>query len=183
MNLKQIHYSWKPILYELNTDAFLYFKNEVLPREKYYPEANKVFRVFSMPVSAIKVVVLGTFVTKHWYVSKTKGEEKGVFYLPLSLTQGAETDHTEYWEPFIKKVIYFISKSNATLWILPTLEAQRFAANLPVKTIFNVLNYDDKTIHQIPINVDYNYVFKGKFINTEHINILLERLGRETINW
>ena len=179
MNLKQIHYSWKPILYELNTDAFLYFKNEVLPREKYYPEADKVFRVFSMPVSAIKIVVIGLW--KHPNIREL--EKQGLFWLPTSLTSGVDVNHTEYWEPFIKKVIYFISKSNATLWILPTLEAQRFAANLPVKTIFNVLNYDDKTIHQIPINVDYNYVFKGKFINTEHINILLERLGKETINW
>lgn len=179
MNLKQIHYSWKPILYELNTDAFLYFKNEVLPREKYYPEADKVFRVFSMPVSAIKIVVIGSW--KHPNIKEL--EKQGLFWLPTSLTSGVDVNHTEYWEPFIKKVIYFISKSNATLWILPTLEAQRFAANLPVKTIFNVLNYDDKTIHQIPINVDYNYVFKGKFINTEHINILLERLGKETINW
>lgn len=179
MNLKQIHYSWKPILYELNTDAFLYFKNEVLPREKYYPEADKVFRVFSMPVSAIKIVVIGSW--KHPNIREL--EKQGLFWLPTSLTSGVDVNHTEYWEPFIKKVIYFISKSNATLWILPTLEAQRFAANLSVKTIFNVLNYDDKTIHQIPINVDYNYVFKGKFINTEHINILLERLGRKTINW
>ena len=179
MKLKQIHYSWKPILYELNTDAFLYFKNEVLPREKYYPEADKVFRVFSMPVSAIKIVVIGSW--KHPNIREL--EKQGLFWLPTSLTSGVDVNHTEYWEPFIKKVIYFISKSNATLWILPTLEAQRFAANLPVKTIFNVLNYDDKTIHQIPINVDYNYVFKGKFINTEHINILLERLGKETINW
>lgn len=179
MNLKQIHYSWKPILYELNTDAFLYFKNEVLPREKYYPEADKVFRVFSMPVSAIKIVVIGSW--KHPNIKEL--EKQGLFWLPTSLTSGVDVNHTEYWEPFIKKVIYFISKSNATLWILPTLEAQRFAANLPVKTIFNVLNYDDKTIHQIPINVDYNYVFKGKFINTEYINILLERLGKETINW
>ena len=151
MNFNHIHYSWKPLLREFNTDAFLYFKNEVLPKEKYYPEADKVFRVFSM--------------------------------LPVSLTQGVDVDHTEYWEPFIKKVVYFISKSNPTIWIMPTTEAQRFTANLPVKSIFNVLRYDDSLINQIPINVDYNYVFKGIYVNTEHINILLKRLGKETINW
>jgi hypothetical protein len=79
--------------------------------------------------------------------------------------------------------VYFIAKSNPTLWLLPTIEAQKFTANLPVKSIFNVLRYDDSTIHQIPINVDYNYVFKGKFVNTEHVNILLGKLGKETINW
>jgi uracil-DNA glycosylase len=179
MNLNNIHYSWKPILNELNTDAFLYFKNEVLPKEKYYPEADKVFRVFSMPVSDIKIVVLGQWKHPH---SRPK-QLQGIFWLPVSLTQGAETEHKEYWEPFIKKVVYFIARSNPTLWLLPTTEAQKFAANLPVKSIFNVLRYDDSTIHQIPINVDYNYVFKGIYVNTEHVNILLGKLGKETINW
>jgi uracil-DNA glycosylase len=180
MNFNHIHYSWKPVLSEFNTDAFLYFKNEVLPREKYYPEADKVFRVFSMPVSEIKVVVIGPWNLR----TLTKPKElQGIFWLPISLTQGAETEHNQYWEPFIKKVVYFIAKSNPTLWLLPTIEAQRFAANLPVKSIFNVLRYDDSTIHQIPVNVDYNYVFKGIYVNTKHINILLEKLGKETINW
>jgi uracil DNA glycosylase len=179
MNFNHIHYSWEPLLREFNTDAFLYFKNEVLPKEKYYPEADKVFRVFSMPVSAIKIVVIGP-----WKHPNVRGLEKqGLFWLPVSLTQGVDVDHTEYWEPFIKKVVYYIARSNSTLWLLPTTEAQKFAANLPVKSIFNVLRYDDSTIHQIPINVDYNYVFKGKFVNTEHVNILLKRLGRDTINW
>jgi uracil DNA glycosylase len=179
MNFKHIHYSWKPILSEFNTDAFLYFKNELLPREKYYPEADKVFRVFSMPVSAIRIVVIGSW--KHPNVREL--EKQGLFWLPVSLTSGVDVDHTEYWEPFIKKVVYYIARSNSTLWLLPTTEAQKFAANLPVKSIFNVLRYDDSTIHQIPINVDYNYVFKGKFVNTEHVNILLKRLGKDTINW
>jgi len=179
MNFNHIHHSWKPLMSEFNTDAFLYFKNEVLPREKYYPDADEVFRVFSMPVSSIKVVVIGTW--KH--PTLRFAEMQGLFSLPISLTQGADTDHREYWEPFIKKVVYFIAKSNPTLWLLPTIEAQKFAANLPVKSIYNVLRYDDSTIHQIPINVDYNYVFKGKFVNTEHVNILLGKLGKETINW
>jgi uracil-DNA glycosylase len=179
MNFNHIHHSWKPLMSEFNTDAFLYFKNEVLPREKYYPDADEVFRVFSMPVSSIKVVVIGTW--KH--PTLRFAEMQGLFSLPISLTQGADTDHREYWEPFIKKVVYFIAKSNPTLWLLPTIEAQKFAANLPVKSIYNVLRYDDSTIHQIPINVDYNYVFKGIYVNTEHVNILLKRLGRETINW
>ena len=179
MNFKLIHHSWAPLLSEFNTDAFLYFKNEVIPREKYYPEADKVFRVFSMPVSEIKMVVIGSW--KHPNIRKL--EKQGLFWLPISLTSGVDVDHTEYWEPFIKKVVYFIAKSNPTIWLLPTTKAQRFSANLPVKSIFNVLRYDDETIHHIPINVDYNYVFKGTCINEEHINILLKKLGRQTINW
>lgn len=181
MNTNLIHFSWKPILRELNTEDFLYFKTEILPKEKYYPEADKVFRVFSMPVSDIEVVILGPWKTLEHPDKILK--HKGIFWLPLSLTQGADTEHDQYWEPFIKKAIYFIAKSNPSLWIFPTIKAQRFTANLPVKSIFNVLNYDDKTIHQIPLNVDYNYVFKGKYINTKHINILLILLAKNSINW
>lgn len=174
MNFNLIHFSWKPILSEFNTDAFLYFKNEILPKEKYYPESNEVFRIFSIPVTDIKIVIVG-----NWkQASINELHTKDIFWLPISLTQGVDIDHTEYWEPFIKKVVYFIAKSNPTLWLLPTIKAQRFTANLPVKSIFNVLKYDDETIHQIPLNVDYNYVFKGKFINTNHINILLNKLGK-----
>lgn len=180
MNFKLIHYSWKPLLSEFNTDAFLYFKNEVLPKEKYYPEADEVFRVFSMPVSEIRVVVIGPWLLQTVFKEK---EPEGTFWLPISLTQGADTEHDEYWEPFIKKVIYFIARSNPAIWVLPTTKAQRFTANLPAKSIFNVLKYDENTIHQIPLNVDYNYVFKGLYINTKHINIILEKLGKKSINW
>ena len=61
---------------------------------------------------------------------------------------------------------------------MPTTKSQSYTANLPAKTIFNVMKYDDETIHQIPINVDYNYVFKGIYINLKHINILLKKRGR-----
>ena len=179
MNQKHIHNSWEPVLRELNTDAFLYFKNEVLPKEKYYPEADKVFRVFSTPVYDIKVVVVGP-----WKHPNIRTDNYGVFWLPLSLTQGAENDHNEYWEPFIKKVIFFIAKSNPCIWVMPTTKSQSFTANLPVKSIFNVIRYDDETINQIPLSVDYNYVFKGIFINLKHINILLKKRNKkELINF
>ena len=171
MNFNSIHYSWRPLLSEFNTDAFLYFKNEVLPKEKYYPEAQEVFRVFSMPMSEIKVVVIAR-------EEASPILQEGLFFLRMSLTYGADTDHSEYWEPFIKKVIYFIARSNPCIWLLPTTKSQGYTANLPAKTIFNVMRYDDETIHQIPINVDYNYVFKGTFINLKHINILLKKRGK-----
>jgi uracil DNA glycosylase len=180
MDMTIIHYSWKPLLKEFNTEEFLYFKNEVLPQEKYYPEASEVFRVFSMPLSEIKMVTL----LNHVLISgKERGMEEGVFNLPLALTEGVSQDHSEYWEPFIKKVIYFIAKNHPCIWLLPTTKAQRFSANLPVKTIYNVLKYDDETIQHIPLNVNYNYVFKGININPLHINILLEKKGLQKINW
>lgn len=171
MNFNSIHYSWRPLLSEFNTDAFLYFKNEVLSKEKYYPEAQEIFRVFSMPVSEIKVVLIVR-------EEASPIVQEGLFCLKMSLTYGATTDHSDYWAPFIKKVIYFIARSNPCIWLLPTTKSQSYTANLPAKTIFNVMKYDDETIHQIPINVDYNYVFKGTFINLKHINILLKNLGK-----
>jgi uracil-DNA glycosylase len=172
MNVNHIHFSWKPLLRELNTDTFLYFKNEVLPKEKYYPESSEVFRVFSMPVSQIKIVVIGP-----WKGSDSeKIQTKDIFWLPFSFTQGAELDHTPYWENFIKKIVFFIAKSKPAIWVLPTIKSQSFTANLPVKSIFNVISYNDKTINEIPINVDYNYIFKGKFINIDHINVVLKKL-------
>jgi uracil DNA glycosylase len=180
MNFKIIHPSWSPLLKEFNTDAFLTFKNEILVKEKYYPEADEVFRVFSMPLADIRLV---TILNNFRIMNIEKPIEQGVFFLPVTLTEGADIDHTEYWEPFIKKVIYFIARNHPCLWVLPTIKSQSYAANLPVKTIFNVMKYDDQTIHQIPINVDYNYVFKGVNINYTHINTLLEKLGKQKINW
>jgi uracil DNA glycosylase len=164
---------------EFNTDAFLYFKNELLPQEKYYPEADEVFRVFSMPVYSIRVVIVGRFKQ----LDLAPKDIEGVFRLPISLTQGADTDHTEHWEPFIKKVIYFIAKTNSCIWVLPTTEAQRFTANLPSKSIFNVLRYTDDSIQGIPTSVDYNYIFKGKYVNLDHINVILKKLRKKIINW
>lgn len=181
MNFKNIHYSWVPLGREFNTDAFLTFKNEILPREKYYPEADKVFRVFSMPLSDIKVVRIIDFTPKTEEAYSLSKE--GVFILPLALTEGVSQNHSEYWEPFIIKVVYYIAKNNPCIWLFPTIKAHRFAANLPVKTIFNVLEYTDETIHQIPINADYNYVFKGLHINSSHINTLLKKKGLQKINW
>ncbi len=171
MNFKHIHHSWKPLLSEFNTDAFLYFKNEVLPKEKYYPEADEVFRVFSMPVSEIKVVVIAR-------EEASPILQEGLFFLRISLTCGVDTNHREYWDPFIKRVIYFIARSNPCIWLMPTTKSQGYIANLPIKTIFNVIKYTDETIHQIPISVDYNYVFKGIYINFKHINILLKKRGK-----
>jgi hypothetical protein len=124
-----------------------------------------------MPVSEIKVVVIAR-------EEASPILQEGLFFLRMSLTYGATTDHSGYWEPFIKKVIYFIARSNPCIWLLPTTKSQGYTANLPAKTIFNVMKYDDETIHQIPVNVDYNYVFKGTFINLKHINILLKKLGK-----
>jgi uracil-DNA glycosylase len=58
--LDRIHSSWEPLLHYLNQESFLHFKYEILPNILYYPEdRNNIFRVFSMPLQDIKVVILG----------------------------------------------------------------------------------------------------------------------------
>lgn len=177
MNYSKIHFSWEPLKKEFNTDSFLYFKNEILTNEKYYPDADEVFRVFSMPISEIKVVVLDS------NKKEEKLEKQGVFFLPLTLTKGADIEHKSYWEPFIKKVIYFISKSNPSIWVSTSKEAEKFLMVLPRKTILNVKGYDDETIKLIPVNSAFNYVFTEKYIDFRYINILLKKKGKQKINW
>lgn len=175
MNLNTIHYSWKPLLREFSTDAFLLFKNKILRENKYYPESNEVFRIFSMPLYEIQVVMIDK-------IYDPKLSEQGAFILPLSFTRGVGIDHTIFWEPFIKKVVFLIAKYHSCIWLLGSTKAQAFTANMPVSTIFNVQGYDDSTIHLIP-NAYYNYVFKGKYINLEYVNIILSKRGQKTINW
>lgn len=54
-----IHESWRPLFTEFYKEEFLYFQHEIIPNISYYPEAINIFRVFSVPVSSIKVVILG----------------------------------------------------------------------------------------------------------------------------
>ena len=54
-----IHPDWDFIKGLLNTEPLLTLKNEILPNVKYYPAKENIFKVFEMPLSSIKVVVLG----------------------------------------------------------------------------------------------------------------------------
>lgn len=234
----KIHFSWHPLIKrELSTEAFLTFRNEILPNMLYYPEKLNIFRVFCMPVTDIKVVILGqdpyhgpgqanglSFAVnsnipmppslriiqnelgdevdwqreswrtlEHW-------EEQGVFLLNTALTveSAKPGSHLAYWEDFTKKVIYFIGYHNPCIWMLWGQKAQRFVANLPAKTIFDVRGYDDKTIKQIPNNSDYNYILRAAhpaaeayksnagFIGCNHFkfaNEILSLQGQKSINW
>ena len=58
--LDSIHPSWKPLLYLLSEEFLLDFKDNVLQNERFYPEPELIFKVFSMPLSDIKIVILGT---------------------------------------------------------------------------------------------------------------------------
>lgn len=241
MNLSVIHPSWQPVLSCLNQEAFLTFKNEILPNTLYYPEAQHIFRVFCMPLSQIKVVILGSgpypvpqqssglaFATKEGirtpaslkiiqkeldnlglagnssllksWSSLEHWQEQGVFLLNIALTveSGNPGSHEVYWEDFIKRVIYFIGSKQPCIWLLWGHKAQRFAVNLPAKSVFRVQGYDRETIKQIPISEDYNYVLKAEhpgseafktdagFLNCNHflyVNEILSRKREKIINW
>lgn len=56
-----IHQSWYPFLqpvFDHNPSLWL-LKSRVLPSCNFYPEPQNIFRVFSMPIPSIKVVILG----------------------------------------------------------------------------------------------------------------------------
>lgn len=55
-----IHESWHPYLSDIfQTEEIKYINYQLLPRVNFLPEAKNIFRVFSMPLQDIKVVILG----------------------------------------------------------------------------------------------------------------------------
>ena len=55
-----IHPSWHTYLQPLFDDKkMILIKNHILPKCKFYPEIDQIFRVFSMPIEEIKVVIIG----------------------------------------------------------------------------------------------------------------------------
>lgn len=55
-----IHPSWHKYLQPLfDNSKMLLIRDKVLIENRYYPEALAIFRVFSMPLENIKVVILG----------------------------------------------------------------------------------------------------------------------------
>ncbi len=59
MNPKEnIHTSWQPIINLLNQEPLKTLSEEILTNISYQPKAENIFRVFLIPVSDIKVVIL-----------------------------------------------------------------------------------------------------------------------------
>lgn len=55
-----IHPSWHPFLQPLfNDKRMIAIRDKLLSSDDYYPSSENIFRVFSMPLSEIKVVILG----------------------------------------------------------------------------------------------------------------------------
>jgi uracil-DNA glycosylase len=54
-----IHNSWKPVLVELYKEPLATLNTQILPTISYQPKPENIFRVLSMPIESIKVVIIG----------------------------------------------------------------------------------------------------------------------------
>ena len=130
---------------------------------------------------------------EHW-------EEQGIFLLNTALTveSGNAGSHLKYWESFTKRVIWYISSFNPSIWLLWGKKAQSFSVNIPKSKKFEVKNYSKETINQIPINTDWNYILNAAhpaaeayskdagFFGCNHfyfVNKILDLQGQKQINW
>jgi uracil-DNA glycosylase len=130
---------------------------------------------------------------EHW-------KEQGVFLLNTGLTVEANLpgSHLKYWNNFIRATINYIAINNPCNWLLWGKQAQSFTVNMPVKSLFEVIGYDRTLIEEIPLSPYFNYIFKAShpaaecyrkgagFLGCDHFylsNRVLDKLGKQTINW
>jgi uracil-DNA glycosylase len=101
-----IHASWHPYLQNLFNNDFplQLLKNKILPTCKFYPEPQNIFRVFSMPINDIKVVILGQDPYSHqgqaigYAFAVAKGIRKPASLKIIEKELGHELDETlESW--------------------------------------------------------------------------------------
>lgn len=120
-------------------------------------------------------------------------EGQGIFLLNSALTveTGNSRSHLPYWETFTKNIVQYISYNNPCIWFLWGNTPRSFLEN--IYKPFMVDGYDQKLIKDIPINKQYNYVFRtdsplkeSAFLGCNHFkftNIILEKLKETKINW
>ncbi len=130
---------------------------------------------------------------EHW-------KNQGVFLLNTGLTVQANLpgSHLRYWNNFIRTTINYIAVNNPCIWLLWGKSAQSFTVNMPVKSLFEVIGYNRNLIEEIPLSPHFNYIFKAPhpaaecyrkdagFLGCDHFhlsNILLDKLGKQKINW
>ena len=120
-------------------------------------------------------------------------EGQGIFLLNSALTveTGNSRSHLQHWELFTKTIIRYISYNNPCIWFLWGRTPRSFQGN--IYKPFLVKNYDQKLIKDIPINKQYNYVFRADsplnesvFLGCNHFyqaNVILEKLKETKIDW
>lgn len=135
----------------------------------------------------------------HWKTLES-WEEQGVFLLNTALTVQAGTpgSHLQYWQHFIRNTINYIAVKHPCLWMLWGSKAQAFTVNMPPSSLFKVDGYTPDTIGSIPNSEYYNYILRAAhpaaecyksnagYLGCNHFlfaNTILEKLGKEKINW
>lgn len=124
--------------------------------------------------------------------------EQGVLLLNTALTveTGKPGSHTQYWKPFIERVIRFISSNRPCMWLLWGNNAKSFEKDISQERLI-VNGHNRDTIESIPLNEDWNYVMKSPhpmveaykgtgFYGRDHfyfVNRILALQGRKTIVW
>lgn len=122
-------------------------------------------------------------------------EKQGVLLLNTSLSVkiGEPKSHTQYWEYFISKIMQHLSTINPCIWVFWGEQSQKFIPYININP-FNVINYTEETIKEVPSVNDWNYIIKGVypsrmeegFIGNNHflyINQILTNLKKKPIIW
>ncbi len=201
MNIRDnIHPDWYLIMNLFNQEPLSTLFYDILPNISYKPEKEKIFSVFKMPMKDIKVVILQS--EPYPYVTNTlrdfkEWEDQGVFILNTSLTSevGNVGAHYEYWEKLIQTVIFYISKYQPCIWMIPNINNEiKFKKH--ILNPFTVEGYDRELIENIPINPDFNYIFTKPNVEIEeykeygsstynfyYVNSILKNKSLNEIKW
>lgn len=126
--------------------------------------------------------------------------DQGVFLLNTALTvrTGEMSSHEEFWLPFIRNVIKFISNNNPCIWMLWGDYCKSFAPYIhPKKSVF-MSDYNDENFEDLPSSEYLNYILespkpvqeiglsKSKFLGNQHFKIankILQKKKSTPIVW
>jgi uracil DNA glycosylase len=168
MDLYSFHGSWAPILNKLYQEPLNTFLKETIYTRGVREDKTTLFKIFSKPLSAIKMVIVTESVIDLKEASvinsmldtdfnRQEWKEQGVFFLPTSLTSSYGGDNDEpYWKDFIDTVIKYISQENPCIWMFWGTSHKLHNVK---KDYILVNNYSRELIEDIPINSDWNYTF------------------------
>ncbi len=205
MKLREIHSSILPVVRnEIYQEPLKSFFESILPQTNFQPKEEEIFKVFKMPLNKIRVVILGTepittisnkeiFKITYNKVDISSWEGQGIFLLNTALTveTGNSGSHLSYWRTFTENIIRYISYNNPCIWFLWGKVPRSFQGN--IYRPFLVEGYNQSLIKDIPVNKQYNYVFRANsFLNEEaflgckhfyQANVILEKLKETKIDW
>jgi uracil-DNA glycosylase len=216
--INNIDDSWKPFFFN-GIDKEFFRQVEQLDGSLIYPKKGDIFRVFEMPLSKIKIIILGQ--DPYYKVNQATGlafavpesirkpaslriiekelghhidrtmkhwTNQGVFLMNTALTvaRGKPGTYINLWNPFIKKVISYISKDHPAIWMLWGKHAQSYIEYID-NYVFNtrLKGEEDKNVVLIASHPAAEvYKSNAGFLKCNHFNIANTLLGEQNkINW